>query len=117
MILNIKKTSRNVHTINATELSKIESYIDYISINQFRAGQWYAARDFFGGSNADWTGTPLELLYQRRLQQYRNHFDSKKDAFKQAGRDLGHIIKNILSKSVKYYKECKRNRVKCYMLL
>jgi hypothetical protein len=64
-----------------------------------RKGEQFAARDLVGGENFDWTGTPLYVLYQK-------HIDSGKgdaDAIDAAGKDLGWLLKAVLSDDKRHF--------------
>jgi len=53
----------------------------------------FAVRDLVGGMNTNWSQTPLQVLYDR-------HIDSGKtedDAFDAAAKDIGWIVKTLLS--------------------
>ena len=58
-----------------------------------RMGEWFAARDLFGGENFFWQGTPLMALYQL----YHN-VDVADDAYavEEAGKAVGRLLKEVL---------------------
>ena len=76
-------------------------------------GERFAARDLFGGENADWRGTPLQAIYKNRLKQ-QNLTLTK--AEKQAGIDVGWLLKQVLSKDAHDFEQYK-DRVKHYRRL
>ena len=99
----IRSQLRRPRTLSNEELLKIETHIIEIVNSQTSIGQWFCARDLFGGDNGDWRKTPLQILYERRYKQYENHPDQDKKAYNQAAIDLGNILKRILYKSAKVY--------------
>lgn len=58
-----------------------------------RKGEWFAVRDLVGGENTDWTGTPLESIYKK----HRSAGKSPDDAFEASAKDIGWIVKSVLS--------------------
>ena len=52
--------------------------------------KWFAAHDLFGGDNYFWEGTPLFKLYEWHER------NGSADPIKMAGRDAGHLLKEIL---------------------
>lgn len=52
----------------------------------------FALRDLFGGVNYDWTGTPLQGLYEK----YIRNGCSETDAIARAGKDAGRLLKRVL---------------------
>lgn len=59
--------------------------------------RWFAARDLFGGENYYWEGTPLIDLYQWHKE---NEAD---DPVNMAGRDVGHLLKDILQNDIRTF--------------
>ncbi len=56
-----------------------------------RSDEIFAARDLMGGEHFDWAGTPLMCLYEKHIP----HKDNQ-SAIKEAGKDLGWILKSVL---------------------
>jgi len=48
--------------------------------------------ELMGGENRDWNGTPLQILYDRQIQEGKN----EKEAFDNAGRDCGWLLKKVI---------------------
>ena len=60
----------------------------------------FAARDFLGGENFFWEGTPMYELYGRYIRAGK----SKEYAFEQAAKDAGKILKSVLHDDKRYFK-------------
>ena len=61
--------------------------------------KWFSMRDFMGGNNSDWKGTPLEALYNK-------HKDSGKtidQAIEAAGKDSGWLLKNVIDRDKRHF--------------
>ena len=58
-----------------------------------RKGEKLAVRDLVGGENFEWKGTPLYVLYQKHIDGGKNN----ESAIKAAARDLGWLVKTVLS--------------------
>src|ERR1039458_893183 len=75
-----------------------------------RKGKKLAVRDLVGGENFEWKGTPLYVLYQK-------HIDAGKDnesAIKSAARDLGWLVKTVLSEDKRTFEAGKGGLVSTY---
>ncbi len=83
-------------------------------------GKQFAARDLFGGNNyANWTGTPLQAVYQNRHKQQSPTLTTAakaRKAKKQAGRDVGWLLKRTLHNDPRKFQQYKK-RVKHYCRL
>lgn len=119
MIIGVSKNKlRHVRSLNAAELRAVEAYVWPILQNGMVPNQFYAVRDFFGGMQRDWTVShqPIVILYTKRKRNPNSRqFDKK--AHRQAARDLGHIVKNLLYHSTNTYEENNQQRIKRYRLL
>lgn len=58
-----------------------------------RKDEWFAARDFIGGDNYDWNGTPLINLYNYYLD---GNEENTEYAIEEAGKAAGRLLKGIL---------------------
>ena len=70
----------------------------------------FVVRDLMGGENFDWDGTPLYALYQK-------HIDAGKDnnsAIESAAKDLGWLVKTMLSDDKRTYEASKAGLVSSY---
>ena len=82
-------------------------------------GEQFAARDLFGGDYDDWTDTPLQAVYENRYNQHRSTLAEKEKehkAKKQAGRDVGWLLKRTLHNDPRKFQQYKK-RVKHYCRL
>lgn len=57
-----------------------------------RKDEAFAVRDLMGGENFSWEGTPLQVLYEKHINEGKNH-DAAVEA---AGKDLGWLVKSML---------------------
>jgi hypothetical protein len=46
-----------------------------------------------GGDNRDWSGTPLEILHKKHIENGK----SKEEAFENAGKECGWLLKKVIS--------------------
>ena len=82
-------------------------------------GKQFAARDLFGGNYANWTGTPLQAVYINRYKQQSPTLTAAakaRKAKKQAGRDVGWLLKRTLHNDPRKFQQYKK-RVKHYCRL
>ena len=56
----------------------------------------FTAPDFVGFKNRDWTGTPLQVLYERYMEVYQGNHDV---AYDRAGKAAGYLFKAALAES------------------
>lgn len=86
---------KNVNGVNPTDMQRIRDFLQG-SVYCWcivKGEEWFAARDLVGGDNSeDWANIPLYALYQRHIDAGK----SSKEAFDQAGIDVGHILKSVL---------------------
>lgn len=78
-----------------------------------RPNEPFAVRDLIGGINTNWSQTPLQILYDR-------HFKSKKndnEAFDAAAKDLGWIVKTLLSKDRRLFEVDNSGYVNTYKMI
>lgn len=57
-----------------------------------REGTQFAARDFLGGANYFWQGTPMYRLYEKYVVEGY----SSDAAVEEAGKTAGHLLKRVL---------------------
>jgi hypothetical protein len=55
-------------------------------------GKWFSMLDLMGGDNRDWSGTPLEILYNKHIQNGK----TVKEAFENAGKESGWLLKRVI---------------------
>jgi len=64
--------------------------------------KWFSMRDFMGGTNSYWQGTPLMALYEK-------HKDVKA-----AGQDAGKLLKKVINDDKRHFKTKKEERIRKY---
>lgn len=92
---------RNVTGLQDNERQLIQAYLQgavYCWVKN-RRGEWFAVRDLVGGENTDWSGTPLQRLYEKHIESGR----SDEEAFEAAAKDAGWIMKSILSEDSRMF--------------
>ena len=72
----------------------------------------FAAKDLVGDENEDWKGTPLQPVHD-----YHRHSKSKEKAYKQAGIDVGWLLKGVLHDDKREFKQIKGEWVNSYKWL
>ncbi|MCM1511685.1 MAG: hypothetical protein NC112_00985 [Oxalobacter formigenes] len=107
-------TVREVHGLDSGDMQRIRDYLQgavycWCNINK---QEWFAARHFIGGENFCWEGCPLEALFIF----HRNAGKSDEEAFEQAGKDAGHILKSVLEADQRHF-ETKKEYVRRYRWL
>jgi len=58
-----------------------------------RPNEWFTVRDFLGGENFNWYGTPLQVLFEKHITKGK----SNDDAVAAAGKDAGWIAKKVIN--------------------
>ena len=113
MVIN-DEIVRNVPDITSLEKRRIMDFLQgavYCWCNN-TPNEWFRARDFLGGLNSDWKGTPLQILYNNNLSKYGNSEEAKT----QAGIEAGWLLKEVLVSDVRTYEsqddyKCKEYRI------
>ena len=68
-------------------------------------------RDFMGGNNSNWKGTPLYTLYSK----HRERGENRKQVIKAAGKDSGWLLKKVIKEDEKRHFETKtEERIRKY---
>lgn len=100
---------RTVTGLSAGDLARANAYIQGV-VNGWHIDRdpdlWFSGSDLFGGSQANWTGTPLETLYRKQIANGLSH----RDAVKAAGKELGHLLKAALSVDSRLYDRDRQTR-------
>ena len=73
----------------------------------------FAVRDLVGGLNTNWSGTPLQVLYDRHIDADR----TSEDAFDAAAKDLGWIVKTLLSEDRRIFQVDNSGFVNTYLMI
>jgi len=68
--------------------------------------EWFTFRDFMGGKNFFWQGTPLLVLYDK----HKNDGKSDDDSFKGAKLDAGSLLKKVLHKDSRWFDDKKTKK-------
>lgn len=84
-------------SIRGVSDAEIQRMLDFLfgavrAICADREGTQFAARDFLGGINYFWEGTPMQVLYNK----YINEGYSSDAAVEEAGKTAGHLLKRVL---------------------
>jgi len=83
-------------------------------------GQIFAVRDLFGGDNADWNRTPLQVIYYYWSSSYREQYPELSDdelhekAAEQASKDVGWLMKSVLQDDRREFESCDVGKAKGY---
>lgn len=107
--------ARGVTGINASQKALIDAYLQgavYVW-TALRPGDWFAARDLVGGVNANWTGTPLQVLYDKHIVVGK----SSPDAVTTAGQDLGWLLFGMLIADGRNFDTKHEAMVRKYLLI
>ena len=100
------KSANQINSISNQDFDKIQDYLQgcvYTWCNK-KGKEPFCAADFAGGTNYYWQGTPLFPLFSSRSEQYQREYPQENEeqlnerAVKQAGIDLGWILKSVLIK-------------------
>ena len=100
MLINENGTPITAHrggSIRGVSKADIQRMLDFLlgavrAICADREGTQFAARDFLGGTNYFWQGTPMQRLYDK----YVDEGYSSDDAVEEAGKTAGHLLKRVL---------------------
>jgi len=75
-----------------------------------RQGETFTVRDLVGGVNRDWTGTPLQVLFEKHQLENRPLIKVRKAA----GHDLGWIVAALLTRDARTFRSGRRFRARFY---
>lgn len=101
MVLGLT-TFKGVNGFSDTQIEEICAYLlDVVHRWCDRNGyNWFAARDLIGGVNYDWTGKPLQPLFD----YYQGGDEANNDyAKKEAGKAAGRLMKRVLIEDNRRY--------------
>ena len=84
------------HEINIPQVEK-QRIMDFLQGAVYcwcknRPDEPFGLQDLVGGENADWKGTPLQVLYERHLANGQDHIR----AMTTAAQDAGWLLKGVL---------------------
>lgn len=103
---------REVTGISGPEKAAIKTFMQgavYCWIKN-RRGEQFAVRDLMGGENFDWDGTPLYVLFEKHSKQGKSNVA----AIEAAGKDLGWLVKAVLSEDKRTFVPNKGGLVSIY---
>lgn len=103
---------RNVSGISDTEKKAITNFLQgavYCWCKN-KKEEWFSIRDLMGGDNYYWEGTPLLPLYTKHENQGKSWQDSVKDA----GKDCGWLLKNVIADDKRTFETKKEDLVRKY---
>ena len=103
---------RDVTGITDAEKSAIKTFMQgavYCWVKN-RKGQQFAVRDLMGGENFEWEGTSLQVLYEKHIKQGK----SNDAAIESAAKDLGWLVKTMLSEDKRTFEADKGGLVSVY---
>ncbi|MDY6883601.1 MAG: hypothetical protein SWL02_07480, partial [Pseudomonadota bacterium] len=72
-----------------------------------RKDEWFSLRDLMGGDNYYWEGTPLYHLFTK-------HEETNHDSVKEAGKDAGWLLKEVLANDKRVFDSKKNSLIKHY---
>lgn len=75
-------------------------------------GQWFSVRTLFGGANFQWSGTPLQCIYDRHIKNGRK--PAKASVL--AARDIGKMMTKVLSRHPRNF-DIRGKRANEYLLV
>jgi hypothetical protein len=94
MISKGENTLRDVSKLSEMEKNSIMNFLQgavYCWCKN-RKGEWFTILDLMGGDNRDWSKTPLEILYNKHIQNGK----TTKEAFDNAGKESGWLLKRVI---------------------
>ena len=103
---------REVHGITDEQRAAICHFMQgaIYSWAKNRPNEAFAVRDLMGGENFFWEGTPLIMLYEKHIALGKS-YDS---AIEDAAKDLGWLVKSVLSNDKRTYTVEKAGLVNSY---
>lgn len=112
MTLTVPSEIREVHGLTVVDKQLIEAFMQgaIYSWVKNRKGEWFAVRDLVGGENTDWSGTPLQQLYDKHITAGKSS-DAAHDA---AAHDIGWIVKSILANDKRVFENDNTGFVSSY---
>lgn len=92
------------HTLTDDEIELILAYLQGM-VNLWCAvcgDKPFSARDFIGGENYDWKGTPLMMAWHGRYNRYKREYPDETSenltewTHNQSAIDIGHLLKRVM---------------------
>jgi len=69
---------------------------------------WFSLRDLMGGANTNWTGTPLQPLYDKQVA------NGATDPVKEAGKEGGRLLLDVIVKDTRQFETKKESLIRQY---
>jgi len=107
-----KSEIREVHGISHLEKQRIMDFLHgavYCWCNNNKDA-WLSARDFLGGDNFLWQGSPLYALFEKQKKLGKNSENSVKDA----GKDSGWLLKKVIHADKRKFETKKEDLIRKY---
>lgn len=104
-----------VRNLPSAEEKQIHQYLSVLvdACCQNSAGSWFGLRDLMGGANKDWSGTPLQVLYERHVTPGAD----PRYAYSRAAVDGGRLLKQVLDGDQREFESKKGYRTALYRLV
>ena len=104
--------NRKVNGIEDADLARIRDFMQgaIYCWAKNRPREEFAVRDLVGGENADWNDTPLEVLYTKHI----NLGKEPGAAYSDAAKDLGWIVKQLITDDRRNFFSSKLGLVRAY---
>ncbi len=112
MTLITKSEIRQVKVPSSLERQRIYDYLQgavYCWCNN-KMGEWFSARDFLGGENFDWHGTPMFILYNK----HKSKGKTDKQSILDAGKDAGWILKKVINDDQRNFETKRESLIRKY---
>ena len=112
MTLKVESKMRYNFKICDEDLTAIKNFLQgavYCWIKN-KEDELFAVRDLMGGENFDWDRTPLYCLYKKHKKLGKDN----NGAIKEAGKDLGWILKLVLKDDKRLFESCDKGMTKGY---
>ncbi|MDR2434364.1 MAG: hypothetical protein LBD47_07330 [Treponema sp.] len=94
MIVKGEDTIREVAGLSQEERERISAFLQgavYCWCKN-RKEEWFSMLELMGGDNNDWTGTPLQMLHDKEIENGK----SKEEAYDNAGKNSGWLLKKVI---------------------
>lgn len=93
--------SRHISGISESERTRIYDYLQGLVYCWCKehGTDWFAARNLVGGENYYWEGTPIQILYQKHV----DNGDNWETAVSSAAKDLGWLLLNVINNDKRHF--------------
>ena len=115
MTLNPESELREPSGLENTDRELIKAFMQgaiYCWVKN-RPEEPFAVRDLVGGLNTNWSQTPLQVLYDRHIDAGKND----EEAFNSAAKDIGWIVKTLLSEDRRVFQVDNSGFVNTYRMI